>query len=90
MIIRTTYKCPKCKWIIYKRCKADLHTCYCGLLRCDGKVLENKEPIDNPDSELIKSIEVGQIELNTTEEKMILDFNYMGAKFGNIKPEKGK
>jgi hypothetical protein len=90
MLKKTAYTCPKCGWTIYKRCKADLHTCYCGLIQGDGTILENKKPMINPDPQLVNSIVKSELEINTTERKMELDFLYNGCDYGTIKPTKGK
>jgi hypothetical protein len=81
MIKVPTYTCPNCRWTIYQRCKQDQHTCYCSAIRCDGKILD---PSLVPNNDVI----VEPLELDTNENKMLIDFNYNGVLYGSIKPIK--
>jgi hypothetical protein len=82
-MIVITYKCPKCGWIIYQRCNQDIHTCFCSSIRADGKILD---PIAIKNSG--REMEIKEIELDSTKDKLILDFNYNQGFYGTIKPEK--
>jgi len=77
----TAYKCPKCKFIVYPRCKYDIRTCYCSSIKCDGTVLDSN--MNEGDVILL------ELEVNTTTEKLAMDFYYNGTNYGLIKPEKG-
>ena len=76
MVEVTTYTCPKCKQVIYSRCKFDLHTCFCSSIECTGKILNNQFTE--------KDIVVGKTNLDTTSQELARDFYWNSGQYGVV------
>ena len=78
------YKCPNCGWEVYARNKHDIHTCFCGTVRCDGYVI-------TPEKIVGKQLEFRLVEIDASLQDISQDFYWNGGRFGSIQPtKKGK